>query len=206
MRPVLLTAVGAAALALACASSPGPASPEASPAATAPGPEIGAGAGPCEQIERIVVRKSARVLVVTCTGGAERQLAVALARASGAKQLAGDQSMPEGDYRVVGPARPSRFHRFLPIDYPAPADAARALADGRLSQEDHDAIVAAHRAGRLPPQETPLGGHLGLHGEGSRWQGDLELDWTEGCIAVSDSDIDWLSQRAPPGTPVRIEP
>ncbi len=152
------------------------------------------------------MRRAQRELVAACAGGGERRIAVALARASGPKRMSGDQSLPEGDYRIAGPARPSRFHRFLPIDYPAPADADRALAEGRLAREDHDAIVTAHRQGRLPPQETPLGGHLGFHGEGRRWRGDLELDWTEGCIAMRDADIDWLGDRALPGTPVRIEP
>lgn len=160
----------------------------------------------CDQIERLLVRKSERVLVATCVGGAERRLPVALARAPGPKRASGDQSLPEGDYRIAGPARPSRFHRFLPIDYPAPADAARALAEGRLSRADHDAILKAHRRGLLPPQQTPLGGHVGLHGEGRRWQGDLQLDWTEGCVALTDPDIDWLSERTPAGTPIRIEP
>ncbi len=160
----------------------------------------------CERVERIVVRRAARELVATCVGGGERRIAVALARGTGPKRRSGDQSLPEGDYRIASPARPSRFHRFLPIDYPSPADADRALAEGQLSRADRDAIVSAHQQGRLPPQETPLGGHLGLHGEGRRWRGDLELDWTEGCVAMSDSEIDWLGDRAPPGTPVRIEP
>jgi hypothetical protein len=114
--------------------------------------------------------------------------------------------MPEGDYAIAGPARPSRFHRFIPIDYPSTNDAERALTEGRIGPEERDAIVRAHRRRRLPPQETALGGHLGLHGEGPRWQGDLDLDWTNGCIAVSDEAIDWLASRAPPGTPLRISP
>ncbi len=212
MRLVPLLGAGAGAfwltIAGACASAPArpPAgtAPSATVADAVPGPEA-AGAA-CERIEHLLVRKAERVLVATCAGGAVRRLPVALARAPGRKEASGDQRVPEGDYRIAGPARPSRFHRFLPIDYPAPADAARALAEGRLSRADHDAIVAAHRRGFLPPQETPLGGHLGLHGEGRRWRGDLDLDWTTGCVALRDFDIDWIGDRAPQGTPIRIEP
>jgi hypothetical protein len=114
--------------------------------------------------------------------------------------------MPEGEYRIAGPARRSRFHRFIPIDYPSPADAERGLAAGRISAAERDAIARAHAAGRLPPQDTALGGHLGLHGEGRRWRGELDLDWTEGCVALADEAIELLAARVRPGTPVRIQP
>ena len=194
------------ALALACASSPD-ALPEdgGRPAPSSDAEPAVTPSAPCDRVERILVNRAERVLVATCVGGAERRIPVALARAPGPKRVSGDLSLPEGDFRIAGPARPSRFHRFLPIDYPTPEDAARGLADGRISREDHDAIVAAHRKGRLPPQETRLGGHLGFHGEGRRWRGNLELDWTEGCVAMRDADIEWLGDRSPPGTPVRIE-
>lgn len=151
--------------------------------------------------------KSERRLVASCPGGAELAFPVSLSREPvGAKQTLGDQRVPEGDYRVAGPARPSRFHLFLPIDYPSLEDAERALQAGRITRAQRDAIARAHAAGRLPPQNTALGGRLGIHGEGERWRGDLGLDWTEGCIAVSDDVIEWLAVAAPSGTPVAILP
>jgi hypothetical protein len=125
---------------------------------------------------------------------------------AGAKLARADQRVPEGEYRIAGPARSSRFHLFLPIDYPSPADADRALAQGLITRVERDAIEHAHAAGSLPPQDTALGGNLGFHGEGERWRGELDLDWTEGCVAVSDDVIELLAERAPPGTPVRIVP
>jgi hypothetical protein len=201
-RPARSALVCAAALAAGACARPAPPPPAPAPAAEAPAPPP-----PCERVERIVVRKSERALVAACTGGGELRLPVALARAAGPKRVRGDHRMPEGDYRIAAPARPSaRFHRFLPIDYPSPADAERGLADGRIGAAERDAIVRAHRAGRMPPQETPLGGHLGFHGEGRRWKGSGALDWTEGCIALADADVERLGRLAPPGTPVRIEP
>jgi hypothetical protein len=47
---------------------------------------------------------------------------------------------------------------------------------------------------------------LGFHGEGERWRADLDLDWTEGCIALPDEAMDWLARHARRGTPVRIRP
>jgi murein L,D-transpeptidase YafK len=145
-------------------------------------------------------------MVAECAGGVWIELPIALARERGAKRASGDLRMPEGEYRIAGRARRSRFHRFIPIDYPSQADAARALAEGRISRGEHDAIVRAHAEGELPPQDTGLGGHLGLHGEGDRWRGDLALDWTEGCVAVSDEAIELLARRAPRGTPILIRP
>jgi murein L,D-transpeptidase YafK len=197
------TAVLAAAVLLACAGPPKPPPSMPGTAAHLPMPA----SNRCPRIERLEVRKSERALIVSCSGGARLRFSVALSREPvGAKLRRGDDRVPEGDYRIIGPARPSRFHRFLPIDYPASADAARGLAAGVISRADYQAIVQAHRVGRPPPQDTALGGHLGFHGEGERWRGDLGLDWTDGCIAVADETIDLLAARAPPGTPVRIVP
>jgi len=146
-------------------------------------------------------------MVAECVGGGTLEFPIALGRApDAAKQRRGDARTPEGDYRISGPAQTSRFHRFLPIDYPSRADAERGLAEGRIGRADYRAIIDAHDRGVPPPQQTNLGGHLGFHGEGARWHGWLDLDWTQGCIALRDEDIDQLVDLAPPGTPVRILP
>jgi len=152
------------------------------------------------------VRKSERTLVAECAGGGRLAFPIALSREPGPKRLRGDRRTPEGQYRIATAARPSRFHRFIPIDYPSLADADRALGEGRITWAEREQIARAHREGRLPPQDTPLGGHLGFHGEGLRWQGNLDLDWTDGCFALADDAIDLLGNLAPPGTPVRILP
>ena len=198
----LLLALGLAACALLHRASPPPPPAEPIPPPPAPAPL----ATPCTRIERIEVRKSERRLVAECVGGGRLELPIALSREPGPKRRHGDQRAPEGDYRIVGYARPSRFHRFLPIDYPSDADADRALAEGRISESEREAIAAAHRGGSLPPQDTPLGGFVGFHGEGQRWQGDLDLDWTNGCFALEDEAMDQLAELTLPGTPVRIVP
>lgn len=163
---------------------------------------------PCDRITSLEVTKSTRTLVARCEGGGERRFTIALSRArSGPKRVRGDHRMPEGEYRVAGVPRASRFHRFVPIDYPSLADAELALAEGRIDRATHARIARAHEHGHMPPQDTPLGGLLGLHGEGRRWRGDsLHLDWTDGCVAMSDEWIDFVAERAPRGTPVRIAP
>ncbi len=159
-------------------------------------------------MERLEVDKSERTLWAYCEGGGVVRLAAAFGREpSGHKRTSGDLRTPEGRYRISGPAETSRFHAFVPIDYPSVEDANAALADGRIDAADHARIVEAHAKGESPPSNTPLGGEIGLHGEGERWAGDSKhLDWTLGCVALTDSDLDFLIERIEPGVAVEIHP
>jgi murein L,D-transpeptidase YafK len=155
------------------------------------------------------VRKAERSLSAHCAGGAVLTMTAAMGREPrGDKLASGDDRTPEGVYRIAGRARPSRFHLFIPIDYPSAEDAAAALLEGRISARDHARILYAETFGKPPPDDTPLGSGLGLHGEGARWRGEsAELDWTKGCVAVTDSEIEFLAERVEPGkTEVVIEP
>jgi murein L,D-transpeptidase YafK len=195
----------AVALAFACARPAPP--PSELPPPPPPAPEVRKPPPPpCLRIERLIVHKGERRLYVHCEGGMLVPLRVALGRDPvGHKQSAGDHRTPEGDYRIAGPAVRSRFHRFVPIDYPSRADADAALAARRISQADHARILAAHRRGVPPPADTKLGGDLGLHGEGARWRGESRgLDWTYGCIALADRDLDFVIDRVHVGTPISI--
>jgi murein L,D-transpeptidase YafK len=162
----------------------------------------------CPRITHIQVHKQERLVVARCERGPAIVMRAALGRQPlGPKSSRGDQRTPEGSYSVSGPAEPSRFHRFIPIDYPSPHDADAALAQGAIGAAEHARIVARRPYDRPPPQDTALGGWLGLHGEGPRWQGESAgLDWTFGCVAVRDHEIEFLADRVTLGTPVRISP
>jgi murein L,D-transpeptidase YafK len=193
---------------LACPRPPAP-PPAEPPPAPAPAETLPAPAAtPCLRIARLVAHKAERRLEIQCEGGFGFSVPAAFGRGGAdAKRSAGDQRTPEGEYRISGPPRASRFHRFLPIDYPSPADAEAALAEERVSPAEHARIVEAHGRGAPPPQDTALGGELGLHGEGARWRGETQaLDWTNGCIALSDRDIEFVAERVVEGTPVTILP
>jgi L,D-peptidoglycan transpeptidase YkuD (ErfK/YbiS/YcfS/YnhG family) len=118
----------------------------------------------------------------------------------GHKQREGDQRTPEGDYYVCTRNPKSRFHLFLGLSYPGIPDARRGLSEGAITQAEHDRIVAAIESGKCPPWKTALGGEVGIHGSGS------SRDWTLGCVALDDPDIELLWALCPLGTPVRIEP
>lgn len=118
----------------------------------------------------------------------------------------GDGMTPLGKYHVTSIKRSRRFHFFVGLDYPSVADADRGLKNGILTTSQAEAIRAAHTKGQLPPQDTPLGGHIGLHGIGD---GDpavhARYNWTKGCIAVTDAQLDKLLPLIRVGTRVEIK-
>jgi murein L,D-transpeptidase YafK len=118
----------------------------------------------------------------------------------------GSKVTPTGTFRVDRINRQSRFKLFFGIDYPNPAVASEALAGGLISPQEAARIkhhYARHQAS-LP--STSLGGHIGIHGLGGRSASIHErLDWTEGCIALTDQQIVELSRWIDVGTQVVIE-
>ena len=138
--------------------------------------------------DRLVVRKNERTLSLYWHGAELKTYRVALGGAPlGAKQARGDQRTPEGVYTVVKHLPKSAFHAALELSYPNADDLARARAAG------------------LPP-----GGGIEIHGlrEGFDWLGSAHVlfDWTDGCIAVTNTEIDELVRAAPVGTVVEIRP
>ncbi len=84
------------------------------------------------------------------------------------------------------------------ISYPAPANAERALASGAIKNDEFDAILQAYVDSVMPPQKTALGGEIYIHGGGT------EGDWTEGCIAMDNSEMEELFSLVEVGMPVLI--
>ncbi len=116
-----------------------------------------------------------------------------------------DGTTPLGDFRIVAVRRPHRYGAFYQFDYPTPAHAELALAAGKLPRRSRDAIVRAAAARRLAPQGTPLGGGIGIHGVG---RGDPAIhaafNWTTGCIALSDAQLQDFSRWARIGMQVEV--
>jgi lipoprotein-anchoring transpeptidase ErfK/SrfK len=100
------------------------------------------------------------------------------------KTRSGDAATPEGRYRVTAKKAASHFYRALALNYP--------------NDEDRAEFDRLKRAGIIPRGASP-GGLIEIHGEGGR-----RKDWTNGCVALANKDIDDLFPRVGVGTPVTI--
>lgn len=117
----------------------------------------------------------------------------------------GDGKTPLGDFRIVRISSDTPFHRFFGLDYPDLQRAERARRSGVIDQSQYAAIERAIKAKQVPPQDTALGGYIGIHGIG---QGNAavhgDFNWTYGCIALTNAQIDDLSNWVSIGTRVII--
>ena len=139
-----------------------------------------------ERATKIVVVKSQHELLLTNGDRVIRTYRVAIGRGGlEAKQHQGDHRSPEGEYVIDRRKANSRFHRALHVSYPNETDRQRARVLG------------------LDP-----GGDIMIHGiqNGLGWIGPFHraVDWTDGCIAVTDFEIEEIWAAVPDGTPVEI--
>ena len=143
---------------------------------------------PDARADRVVVDKAGRRLTLYRDDTPLKVYRVALGgEPVGHKQRAGDGRTPEGAYRIDGRLAASGFHRALHISYP----------------DDRDRAAAA-QAGADP------GGAIMLHGikNGLGWLGRAHrlVDWTDGCLAVTDDEIEEIWRAVPNGARVEIRP
>ncbi len=164
---------------------------------------IGA-AGADEKGYVVRVYKSARHMELWLDGELEREFEVALGENPvGHKEAQGDKRTPVGTYYVAEKHLSSRFHRFIGLNYPNVEDANRGYEDGAISAGQWAELFVAEERGKSPAASTNLGGRIGIHGYGRRPYIPV-IDWTDGCVAVSDEESEYLYQRLPLGTPVLI--
>lgn len=101
----------------------------------------------------------------------------------GHKQFEGDGKTPEGRYFISQRNPNSTYHLSLRVSYPNPMDVAFATAQGKMA-----------------------GGDIMIHGAPPRGQKPAVRDWTAGCIAVTDEEIERIYSMVEPGTPINIFP
>ena len=136
--------------------------------------------------EFVLVDKSDRVLTLFAAGKPYRnyqglQLGAA---PEGHKRFEGDERTPEGRYKIDTRNAASAYHLSLRISYPGEQDRAYAATHG-----------------------ASPGGEIFIHGQ-PNWlpAGRLPGDWTDGCIALANAEIEELWQLVPDGTPIEIRP
>ena len=127
----------------------------------------------------------------------------------GIKQEFGDKKTPVGVYRIVKFKGDSKFHYFMQLDYPNLLDAWNGYKNKTINATEFRRIVQAINNRDMPPQNTKLGGYIGLHGLGNVTRKKLsihsKLNWTKGCIAMTNEQINELRQYVKLGTKVTIK-
>jgi murein L,D-transpeptidase YafK len=139
-------------------------------------------------VDRIVVEKAARKLSIFREGKRLKTYRVALGRSPiGPKETEGDMKTPEGIYKIDSRNAQSSFHLALHISYPSADDNLRAAERGVSA--GFDIMIHGIRNG------------IGWMGAFHRWK-----DWTAGCIALTDEEIEELWRLTPDGTTIEIRP
>lgn len=118
---------------------------------------------------------------------------------SAPKLKADDLHTPQGTYRILAHELDGSVMTLV-LNYPNAADAQRALAAGVIDRATHDRIVAADRAGGVPPWNTPMGGSIRIRGERE------VRGVTEGDLLIRRADMEELWMAVEKGTVVRILP
>lgn len=118
----------------------------------------------------------------------------------GDKEKEGDGRTPEGEFFVCAKNSSSRFVKSLGLNYPDKRHAERAFFAGVITPIEFRDILLAFERKATPPWGTILGGKIFIHAGGAH------KDWTEGCVALYNSDMEELFTIASMGTPVSIRP
>ena len=138
--------------------------------------------------DSILILKKDHTMELLAGGKVIRTYKVALGRGGlASKEREGDGRTPEGHYVIDEKNAASHYHKALHVSYPNPGDRKR-----------------AEKMGVSP------GGAIMIHGlpNGMGWLGTSHrlYDWTLGCVAVTDDEIDEIWNMVPVGTPVEIRP
>ncbi len=139
--------------------------------------------------DMILVNKSSHILTLYHDGTPVKQYQISLGKSpTGNKLFEGDNRTPEGNYYIAAKNPNSQYHMALKVSYPSKDDVER-----------------AHKFGKSP------GGDIMVHGlpNDASWMQKWSFrykDWTAGCIAVSNNDIEEIYSMVNEGTPIIIRP
>ncbi|WDZ78869.1 L,D-transpeptidase family protein [Ensifer adhaerens] len=148
----------------------------------------GATAAGAEVVDKVVVHKERRILQLFLGDRMIREYSVALGgNPVGHKRQEGDEKTPEGLYRLDWRNPGSGYYKSIHVSYPAPEDTKAAVASG-----------------------VDPGGLIMIHGQPNYfgWLAFLtqRFDWTNGCIAVTNAEMEEIWTMVPNNTPIEIKP
>jgi murein L,D-transpeptidase YafK len=136
----------------------------------------------------VLVKKSEAKLYLFAHGQEIASFHIALGpNPAGHKQRQGDGRTPEGRYSLDARNEHSAYYKSLHVSYPSALDRQRAQRDG-----------------------VSPGGDIMIHGQPNGWEkyeaATQSRNWTLGCIALTNEDMDVVWRSVPLGTPIRIDP
>jgi len=163
---------------------------------------------------RIVITKHLHKLDLYSGNSLVKSYHVALGEnPHGDKTQRGDGRTPEGQFYIcTRNGKDSAFHLFLGLSYPAMPDAKRAVNDKQITWNQYQAIRGRLASRGAPLWNTALGGWVGIHGGSDdafaakmrKKRGSV--DWTAGCIALTNKEIEEIAAATEMGTSVEILP
>ncbi len=158
---------------------------------------------------QLLISKKNNELVVERSGQVVKKYHIASGKGGkGTKRLRGDSKTPLGMYRVASFKESSRFHFFIQLDYPNLIDAWYGYKNKVIDANNFKRIASAYKKREAPPQDTELGGFIGIHGLGITNDEKLNIhesfNWTQGCIALTNEEINDLKKFVTIGTAVII--
>ena len=159
---------------------------------------------------QLLISKQNKELIVEKSGEFVKKYRIASGKGGeGTKRRRGDNKTPLGTYRVTHLKESSRFHYFIQLDYPNLIDAWYGYKNKIIDGSEFKEIATAYKNREVPPQDTELGGFIGIHGIGEVNEKKLtihqELNWTEGCIALTNEEVNELKKFIDVGTTVIIK-
>jgi murein L,D-transpeptidase YafK len=128
----------------------------------------------------------------------------------GDKQMTGDKRTPEGEFYICTMNHSKRFYKFMGLSYPSMKHAEYGLRSSIITPDEYALIKKATDERQQPPWDTRLGGAVGIHGrmldDTGFPQTPYRQNWTDGCIALNNSDVDEIYSVVSLGTPVTVLP
>ncbi len=160
---------------------------------------------------RIVVQKSKNVLTLYKGMTPVKSYWAVFGKGynAGDKRERGDKRTPEGEFYICSLNHSERFYKFMGISYPGISQAKTGLQRGVITESEYREIERAIQERRQPPWDTELGGAVGIHGrllDAAIKRTPNLLNWTDGCIALDNADVDEIFSVVSIGTPVTILP
>ncbi len=150
---------------------------------------------------KLVVEKKKRKLILFDRKKMIKTYKISLgAEPIGDKEIEGDGKTPEGEFYIFTKNDKSAFFLSLGVSYPNKEDAERGLKQNLITQLEYDEINKAINEKSMPLQKTKLGGEIYIHG------GGCNADWTQGCMALENEEMQELFDIIEVGTEIVIKP